>query len=275
MNGGGDIECTVGILTFNSALTLGRTLEATKSFTERIICDGGSTDGTLELARRHGCMVLMQDLQFKRADNSLCDYAGAMRQLLAAGTTEWFFKVDSDEVPSAELLQELRRTLAPNCRATGFKVPLKYLVDGRIVADATTYPMRQLRIIRARSGLTYSGKVHEHIDTTGHTIEDLQHPMLLPQTTIRTLIPRWWRYLKIEIDSVRPVPRRCRWQLHARRHARAVKYLTWRYTKVLRSGAKPRLPFRYEVLRVANHLIAVVLLLSAAHQPDRGTPHVP
>lgn len=263
------IECTVGILTFNSIETLGRTLEATRDFAERIVCDGGSTDGTRELAEAHGCTVLTQSADFRRPDNTLRDYAGAMRQLIMAGTMPWFFKVDSDEIPSVELVDELRRTLGPDCRADGFMVPLKYVVGGRVVADAMTYPMKQLRVVRVDSGLTYEGHVHEHIDTDGHAIEELQHPQLLPQATVRKLVPRWWRYLKIEIETARPLHRSERWTAHARPHLKVAKFLAWRYTKVLRGGLKPRLPLRYEALRVTNHLVGAVVLLAAGQQPKR------
>lgn len=261
------IPCTIGILTYNSAATLERTLKGIEGFAERIICDGGSSDGTLDLARRYGCQVLMQDARFKRSDGSLRDFAGAMRQLVDAASMPWFFKVDSDEVPSPELVNELRHSLSPECRADGLRVPLKYVVGGRVIADATTYPMHQLRIIRVGSGLTYAGQVHEHIDSDGYIVEMLQHSQLLPQPSIRTLIPRWRRYQKIELDAARQVPRSERWPAHARRHLKVAKYLAWRYTKVLRSGVKPRLPLRYELLRIVDHLVAAVVLMAARHTP--------
>ena len=257
------IDCTIGILTLNSATTLERTLSATQDFRERIICDGGSADGTIELARAHGCRILMQAEQFKRSDNTLRDFAGAMRQVLAASTMPWFFKVDSDEVPSVELVDELRTALRQNDHVDGFTLPLKYVVRGRIIADASTYPMHQLRIIRVASGLTFSGEVHEHVDEGDHVIQQLDSPQLLPQALVRTLIPRWWRYLRIEVDAARAIPLRLRWRDYALHHLKLAEYLAWRYTKVVRSGARPRLPFRFEILRIANHLVAVVVLLAA------------
>ncbi len=258
------IQCTIWILTFNSVNTLERLLDATGVFAERIICEGGSTDGTLELARRFGCTVLMQESQFKRSDDSLRDFAGAMRQLVSAASMPWFFKVDSDEVASLELLNELRGTLRPDCRADGFTVPLKYVVGDEIIICATTYPMRQLRIIRVSSGLTYTGQVHKRIDSADHLVEELVHPQLLPQPAIRTLIPRWWRYQKIEKDVARQLPRRSRWQVHARYYLKVAKYLAWRYTKVLRSGLKPRAAGA--IRAAANHCSSCL-----RRQPNGGT----
>ena len=44
------ILCTVAVLTKNSAETLARALESAKEFAEIIVCDGGSTDRTLDIA---------------------------------------------------------------------------------------------------------------------------------------------------------------------------------------------------------------------------------
>ena len=52
------ISCSVGILTFNSAASLPVCLESVKHFSEIIICDGGSTDSTIEIARKFGCVVI-------------------------------------------------------------------------------------------------------------------------------------------------------------------------------------------------------------------------
>lgn len=264
------IDCTIGILTFNSATTLARTLSATQDFRERIICDGGSTDGTIELARAHGCKVLMQAEQFKRSDNTLRNFAGAMRQLLTASTMPWFFKVDSDEVPSVELVNELRIELSENDDVDGYTVPLKYVVNGRVIEAASTYPMHHLHVIRVASGLTFSGAVHERVETSDQKIKELQQPLYLPQASIRELVPRWWRYLGIEVDAARVSPLHLRWRNHARHHMQLAKFLAWRYTKVLRSGSRPRLPLRFEVLRVANHLVAVVVLLTAPRHRASG-----
>lgn len=257
------IPCTVGVLTFNSVSVLARALDATERFAERIICDGGSTDGTAELARRRGCVVLEQRPELRRQDGSLSDFAGAMNQLLERATQPWFFKVDSDEVPSEELVRELAATLPSERAVDGFVVRMKYVVDGVVMEDASTYPMRQLRVIRRLPGWRYVGIVHEHLDQSGRSIGELAHPLLLPQWPARTLVRRWWRYLMIDVDAVLGKPASERWRTAARQHLKSAKYLAWRNTVVARRGSRPRLPLRYEVMRVVNHLVAVPLLLAA------------
>ena len=54
------IPCSVGILTLNSGQALRRCLDSLKDFAEIIICDGNSTDNTLEIAREYGAKIVKQ-----------------------------------------------------------------------------------------------------------------------------------------------------------------------------------------------------------------------
>lgn len=255
------IRCTVGILTFNSRAVLQRVLESTEEFGERIICDGGSTDGTRELARSRGCVVLEQQPEFQRSDGSLCDFAGAMNQLLDAATEQWFFKVDSDEMPSPELTRELREALAAQPDVDGYSIPLKYVVNGAVIENASTYPMRQVRVVRSGGKARYTGSVHEGFGDPDLVIESLGAPHLLPQWPIWTLIRRWSRYLRIELREYAEQPLSVRWRTGARRHAKGARYLARRAVAVRREELRPYLPLRYEVLRVAHHVVATAVII--------------
>ena len=96
----GRISATVGILTFNSEKTLERALESVKDFAEILICDGGSTDSTREIAARYGAKVIQQDARFKNADGRLRDWGGVRQQMLESASNEWFLYIDSDETIS-------------------------------------------------------------------------------------------------------------------------------------------------------------------------------
>ncbi len=262
------IPCTVGILTFNSADTLAATLAATAAFGERIVCDGGSTDGTLELAAAHGCRVIRQDPAFQGEGGHLLDFTGAMNQLVDTATEPWFFKVDADELPSAELVDELARVLASGADRA-FEVGMRYVVDGRVIEDATTYPITQVRVFPRRPGIRYSSPVHEEVDLGATPVEGLRGVLLLPQPLVRRNVLKWGRYLMIEARQARGRGMRRWWRDDGRVYARRVRYLSWRYTKVLRSGRRPRLPLRYELARVINAVALLVAGSVAAMLPSR------
>jgi len=46
------IKCSVGILTFNSGDNLEKCLKSLSDFDEIIVCDGGSADSTVEIAKK-------------------------------------------------------------------------------------------------------------------------------------------------------------------------------------------------------------------------------
>ena len=84
------IPCTVGILTKNSGLSLRRTLESVKDFLEIIICDGGSTDDTIAIAREYGARIVPQNKEFLDTDGYIQDFSAVRNQTLAAATFDWY-----------------------------------------------------------------------------------------------------------------------------------------------------------------------------------------
>ena len=51
------INASVGILTLNSSKSLFKCLNSVKYFNEIIIFDGGSTDSTLNIAKKFKCRI--------------------------------------------------------------------------------------------------------------------------------------------------------------------------------------------------------------------------
>jgi len=101
------IQCSVGILTLNSETTIKAVLESVRNFAEIIICDGGSTDETLSLARAYGAKVIVQAPEFKEG-NKIIDFSGVRDQTLAVARNPWFFYLDSDaELVSKQWLKKL------------------------------------------------------------------------------------------------------------------------------------------------------------------------
>lgn len=84
------IPCTVAMLTFNSASTLDRALSSVRDMREILIADGGSTDETLEIAKRYGAKIILQDPSFKDSSGRLVNYGGARNQLRVHASQPWF-----------------------------------------------------------------------------------------------------------------------------------------------------------------------------------------
>src|SRR3989344_1756015 len=189
------INCSVGILTFTSAATLRRTLESVREFDDIVICDGGSTDGTLSIASEFGARVLAQDRQFKNADGTLRDFSGPRNQMLDAARHDWFLYIDSDEAISDGLREDIRRitdtakdrplqTYQGPSFALVYKVPYGIVIDGHLIKHSSNYPGYQHRFFNKRSGARFNKPVHERIyfDRQKVSVGTFAHPWLVYST---------------------------------------------------------------------------------------------
>jgi glycosyltransferase involved in cell wall biosynthesis len=109
------IPATLTVLTKNSGKTLEKALESAKDFDDIIVCDGGSTDNTLDIARRFGANIISQDKALLE-NGKIFDYAGVRNQTFDAAKHNWIFWLDSDEFASYELVAAIQKD---HCRARG------------------------------------------------------------------------------------------------------------------------------------------------------------
>ena len=198
-----NIPASVGILTFNSAGTLRRALESVRDFDDIVVCDGGSSDGTLDIARAEGARVVVQDAQFKNPDGSLKDYSGPRNQCVAAAKHDWFLYIDSDETISDGLREDVRRIAATPAQKDAplvYRVPIGIIMDGRYVEHSSNYPGYQHRFFSKLSGARFVRPVHERIVfPTGTAVGTLGHPWYVHTTR------DYWRHYLRETAGYRPL----------------------------------------------------------------------
>ena len=193
--------CTVGILTFNNEDTLRRTLESVQDFDDIVICDGGSTDRTREIAREFGARIIEQGALFKDAQGRLKDYGGVRNQCLDAARYDWFLYVDSDETISEGLREDIRSITAGKDGALVYKVPIGIMMDGKYLKYSSNYPGYQYRFFNRHSGARFVKAVHERIsfDEAQVKIGTLAHPWY-----VHTTRDYWNHYLR-ETGGYRPI----------------------------------------------------------------------
>lgn len=91
------------VLTRNNEKTVPKTLDSLKLFDEIVVLDTGSDDRTLEIIRSYSNVKLHQSgpiVNFGKSRNELAGYA----------KNDWIFMVDSDEIVTPELANEILNT---------------------------------------------------------------------------------------------------------------------------------------------------------------------
>lgn len=137
--------------------------QASKLADEIIIVDSGSTDSTLEICKNYTDKIFHQDwLGFGRQKNVALGYC----------SNEWVLSLDSDEVLSEKLIEEIKSLNLPITASTqgfslnpdGFLVARKLFIGKEEVRHGGFYPDYQLRLFRKSKSRFCSSPVHESVE---------------------------------------------------------------------------------------------------------------
>lgn len=157
------IPCSVCILTYNSARTLGRTLESVKDCADLVVVDGGSTDETLTIARQFGARIFPQ--REDGATGQITDFTAVRARSFTLAREPWRLWLDSDEWLSLEAHKIVEDIVAHGDPNALYALSRKAVIAGRVVEYAYFYPEYCKRLFH-RDGdvfLKKGKKVHEDL----------------------------------------------------------------------------------------------------------------
>ncbi|MDB5079814.1 MAG: glycosyltransferase [Chloroflexi bacterium] len=191
-------EITVVILTLNEEANLQRCLDSTGWAADRVVIDSGSTDATLEIARKNKVRYMV-----RQAKPFLISEQRNWALENAAIKTEWTLFIDADEVIPERLRQELQQVLATApAYVTGYRLTPQFMFLGRWLRYCQGYPNWHDRLVRTGRG-SYSGGVWEHFVTDGQ-VGFLREPYL--HFSLNKGIGDWFekhlRYATAEAEDV-------------------------------------------------------------------------
>ena len=150
------MSISVHVLTKNSASTLAQTLTSLASFSEVIVFDTGSTDETLKIASQFPNVAIYQAL--------MTGFGAAHNAAAALGSSDWILSIDSDEVLSTGLIEELHLLhLDPKCVYAILRD--NYFNGKRITFCAGWYPDWVVRLYNRTSTQFSNDVVHEKVIT--------------------------------------------------------------------------------------------------------------
>jgi len=243
------IPCSVEILTRNSAQTLVRCLESVKDFDDIIILDGNSTDSTVEIAARYGARIFKQ-YETEEPLVQIADFSEVRNKGLRLAKYDWFMYIDSDEYLSEEAVEEIRQIVSnPDPPACVFWQPRKYVLDGKVIACATTYPNQQIRLFHRAYVEGFTKPIHERVEVKpGVAISSLKNYEYVPLGKIEELESRWKLYMEAEERMLQGLSGSKLIQLAIRQLALFIFYAL-RYCRNLVFCRGNRVPFIYEWTR--------------------------
>jgi len=166
---------SVTILTKNNQDTIEKTLESVKRFPEVILLDSGSTDETLNIAKNYSNVKIFHTpfLGFGPLHNKANDLA----------THDWIFSLDSDEVVSEELFQEISTlTLNPKCV---YSFPFHNYFRGKLIKGCGWYPDRHIRLFSRKSASFDEAFIHEGLVNEG--LKEVQCQFPVEHTSYRSI----------------------------------------------------------------------------------------
>ncbi|MDF1677530.1 MAG: glycosyltransferase family 2 protein [Legionellaceae bacterium] len=159
---------SVVIITKNEAARVTRCLESVKWADEIIVLDSGSTDNTVDIAKRYTPHVFINtDWQ---------GYGVQKQRALSYATCEWVLHIDADEWVDETLKKAFLQVMQAN-KVDACRVPIRLCFYGKPLRFSSS-PTRHARFFR-REGAHFSDDVvHEKIVLPPHArIQQLKAPL--------------------------------------------------------------------------------------------------
>ena len=176
---------TVIILVKNGERKLREVLDSTRDFSEVILVDTGSTDTTLEIARQFPNVRIFE--------KEFIGF-GPLRNFAATlASHDWILALDSDEVLSSSLQQEI--LTLPLDRHTAYALLFHNFFNKKHIRTAGWHPERHVRLYHREQCSFSESQVHEKVETKDVKEQCLKHPVChYPYETISDFLKKMQQY---------------------------------------------------------------------------------
>ncbi len=148
------------VITRNEEKHILSCLESLHFADEIVVLDSGSTDKTVEFARRYTDRVYQVEWR---------GYSGTKQIALEKTGAEWVLWVDADEKISPELAREIKDVLEKDEPHNAYRMPRKAYFLNRWIRHGGWYPGYVVRLFRKGLASFSSNHVHEQLEVNGRT----------------------------------------------------------------------------------------------------------
>ncbi len=181
------------VIARNEARHIEACLDSLAFCDERIVVDGGSDDGTAELAQARGARVVVESVW--RGFGPQKNFA------LSLAEGEWVLSIDADERVSASLANAIRGAIAQP-QADGYEMPRSSTFCGRPMRHSGWYPDYVLRLFRHGRARFSDDLVHERVICDG-PVARLREPLIHhPVERLEDSLSRMDRYSTARAEMI-------------------------------------------------------------------------
>lgn len=132
------MNISVVILTLNEEINIARCLESVKNSDDIVLVDSGSTDLTIDIAKKYGARI------FHRKLDNWATHQNWINENIDF-KNKWVYYSDADEVVTDELWAELLGVSNSDCEEVAFRVRYKNYFMGKWLKYSGGYPIWVLR----------------------------------------------------------------------------------------------------------------------------------
>ncbi|MGI9055785.1 MAG: glycosyltransferase family 2 protein [Pyrinomonadaceae bacterium] len=152
------VKISAVIIAFNEESKIAAAINSVKWADEILLIDSESTDRTKEISATLGAKVITQKwLGFSKQKQLAVDNA----------EHDWIFSLDSDEVVSEQLKNEILKLKNSANLADGYKIPRLSFYMNRPIRHGGWYPDWQIRFFDRRRGEWKDVLIHESVEIDG------------------------------------------------------------------------------------------------------------
>jgi glycosyltransferase involved in cell wall biosynthesis len=160
---------SVVLITRNEAHRIERTLRAVSFADSILVVDGGSTDGTRDVAERLGAKVILET-EWK-------GYGHQKNFAISRAEGDWILVLDADEVVDEVLASEIRRVTASRGEVSGYSMLRVNFFGEERIRFGHSRPSYVDRLFQKGRGRVSDHRVHERVLIEG-TVERLEGELL-------------------------------------------------------------------------------------------------
>lgn len=134
------------VITLNEEKNIADCLESIAGWVDEIfVVDSGSTDRTIELAKRYTDKICYHAFENFAAQRNWAQDTLPIKN-------EWVLHLDADERVSKELAGDLQRIFSASVEVNGIMAPRETVFRGQFIRHGGHYPVYQLRLFRKNKG---------------------------------------------------------------------------------------------------------------------------